>query len=246
MVVRIIFSFIIVSYLGVASSNSAMPNKDTNSSATVSVKEINDAINRAVSDKVATIYKEIIAGQPKVSLDENDVRDIFNDKFLNIMGSIQSEYKSAILSTNTNMTYFGIMVGLVTFAIGFLTLISFQKERKKLSNNAKKDYRKIIENINRIHYHQNILLNYINKRLVTNLSKKEVQEAYADYNALHEKVIDITSLDKETIVKTLPELNTPKFKQLKKSVPMQNYLKQIREYFKDDSGLVSSIDKAIS
>ncbi len=287
MVVKIIFSFIIISCLSVASSNSTIPNKDTNSSATTaSAKEINDAINRAVSEKIATMHKEIIADQLKDSLNKNDVRDIFNDKFLNIMNSIQSEYRAAILGTNNNMTIFGILITIIALVTSFYNLFlsrSLKKEAKEILNDGEETFKIRIEkikensriaidkseesfnnkinqiendsrvsiqnsiyNINKINYYQNILLNYINRRLTTNLSKMDVDKAYADYAALHEKVISITSLDQETIATTLPELNIQKFEQLKRSEPMQNYLKQIREYFKDDSDLVSSIDKAIS
>ncbi len=267
MVVKIIFSFIIISCFGMASPNSIILNKDTNSSVTLSVKELNDAINRAVSDKIATIHKEMVASQSKNSLDKNDVRDIFNDKFLNIMTSVQSEYKSAILGTNINMTYLGVFISLFAIFMGAVTYVSFKEQRKEIDKIIKvklgkstKERRKIVikelkkstEDMNDINYHQNILFYYINQIHATNLAdidnidNKKLAKVYKEYNVLYEKIISITSLDKDTIVKTLPELNIVKFEQLKRSEPMQNYLKQIKEYFKDDSDLVSSIDKAIS
>ena len=254
----------VASCLAVASTNNAIDNRDMNYSTVMSSKQLNEAIHKIVLEKIETIHEEIIASQAKDSLDKNDVRDIFNEKFLNIMTSIQSEYRAAILGTNNNMALFGIVITIIALLASFYNLLlskNLKKEAKEILNEGEETFRERIDkieknsrdiiqgsinNINKINYYQDILHNHINRKLATNLTNMDVKEAYADYNSLHEKVISITSLSKKIITTTLPELNVPKFEQLKKSKPMQNYLKQIREYFKDDLDLVAKIDEVIS
>ncbi|MFK5975816.1 MAG: hypothetical protein QM493_04860 [Sulfurovum sp.] len=76
----------------------------------VDIKEEIKSINEINSTKVAIITKE-------------DINIIFNDNFVNILSKIQSEYKSAILLTNGNITYFGSVITIFGFLITIMAIL---------------------------------------------------------------------------------------------------------------------------
>ena len=85
----------------------------------------------------------------------------------------------------------------------------------------------------------------LNKTLVQNLNKESPSKAFAKYNQRFEKIINITSLQKEHIIPALKEIKVPIYRSILHSNEMKKYLEALKDYT-DDIDIIEEVNKLLS